>query len=79
MTFASSVSPPVIGYFVIAILAVTPQTYGLRLALWPVVTLFALRAAVSVDTALAGPYFVVRSAFHINSMQTPGSRSTLHP
>ncbi|KAF8552000.1 hypothetical protein OG21DRAFT_204815 [Imleria badia] len=63
MTFVSFVLPPVIGYFVVAVLAVTPQTYTLRLALWPAVTLFALRAAVSVDTGLGAPFFVSSMIF----------------
>jgi len=45
------VLPPVLFYFVMAVLAITPQTRALRMALWPVVALLALRASFSVDTA----------------------------
>jgi hypothetical protein len=48
-TFVSYVLPPVLFYFVLAVLAITPQTGALRMAFWPVVTLLALRAAFSVD------------------------------
>ena len=50
-TFVSYVLPPVLFYFVMAVLAITPQTRALRVALWPVVALLALRAAISVDMA----------------------------
>ena len=55
MAFVSHVLPPLLGYFFVAVLAVTPQTHILRVALWPVITLFALRAAVSVDMSLGEP------------------------
>jgi hypothetical protein len=48
-TFVSYVLPPVLFYLVMVVLAITPQTRALRVAFWPVVALFALRAAVSVD------------------------------
>jgi len=54
-TFLSYVLPAVLGYFVIAVLAVIPQTHVLRLALWPVITLLSFRAAVSVDMSLGEP------------------------
>ncbi|KAF8838766.1 hypothetical protein BDN67DRAFT_1012866 [Paxillus ammoniavirescens] len=47
--FASYVLPPVLSYFAVAVLAVTPQTHSLRIALWPFVALLALRAAMSLD------------------------------
>jgi len=52
-TLVSYVLPPVLFYFVMAVLAVTPHTRALRVALWPVVVLLALRASFSVDTALS--------------------------
>jgi hypothetical protein len=52
-TFVSYVLPPVLFYFVMAVLAITPQTRVLRAAFWPVVALSALRAAFSVDMALS--------------------------
>ncbi|KAF9242034.1 hypothetical protein BU15DRAFT_44203 [Melanogaster broomeanus] len=54
-SFVSYVLPPLLSYFVVAILAVTPQTHSLRVALWPLVTLLALRAALSLDLSLGKP------------------------
>ncbi|KAG8216343.1 hypothetical protein J3R82DRAFT_6420 [Butyriboletus roseoflavus] len=51
-TFVSYVLPPIILYFVMAVLAVTPQTRVFRVACWLVIVLLALRAAFSVDIAL---------------------------
>lgn len=48
-TLVSYVLPPVVCYFGVALLAVTPQTRAIRVALWPLVALLALRAALSVD------------------------------
>ena len=86
MTFISHILPPLLGYFFAAVLAVTPQTHTLRVALWPVVTLFALRAAVSVDMSLGEPdrkfrntSFIVSFSFLMNSTQIVESRSLLHP
>ncbi|KIK92100.1 hypothetical protein PAXRUDRAFT_830285 [Paxillus rubicundulus Ve08.2h10] len=53
--FVSYVLPPVLSYFAVAILAVTPQTHSLRVALWPLVALLALRAATSVDMSFDVP------------------------
>ena len=50
-TFASYVLPPVLCYFIMAVLAITPHTRTLRMALWPVLALLAWRAALSVDMA----------------------------
>ncbi|KAF8838767.1 hypothetical protein BDN67DRAFT_997542 [Paxillus ammoniavirescens] len=47
--FALYVLPPVLSYFAVAVLAVTPQTHSLRIALCPLVALLALRAAMSLD------------------------------
>ena len=49
VTFVSYVFPPLVCYFVAAVLAVTPQTRTARVALWPLTALLALRAALSVD------------------------------
>ncbi|KAF8552918.1 hypothetical protein OG21DRAFT_1464965 [Imleria badia] len=51
-TFVSYVLPPLACYFVVAFLAVTPQTRTVRVALWPFVALLALRAALSLDMSL---------------------------
>ncbi|KAF8552901.1 hypothetical protein OG21DRAFT_1442750 [Imleria badia] len=48
-TFISHVLPPILCYFLMAVLAITPQTQTIRLALCPVVVLLALRATVPVD------------------------------
>ncbi|KIJ05138.1 hypothetical protein PAXINDRAFT_122437 [Paxillus involutus ATCC 200175] len=53
--FASYVVPPVLSYLAVAVLAVTPQTHSLRVALWPFVALLALRAAMSLDLSLDVP------------------------
>ena len=54
-TFVSYVLPPVVCYFVVALLAVTPRTRAIRVALWPLVASLALRAAFSVDMSLGRP------------------------
>ena len=54
-TYVLYVLPPVVCYFVVALLAVTPQTRAVRVALWPLVALLALRAALSVDMSLGKP------------------------
>ncbi|KAF8552899.1 hypothetical protein OG21DRAFT_1485819 [Imleria badia] len=53
-TFISHVLPPMLCYFVMAVLAITPQTRTIRLALFPVMLLLALRAAVPMDVSLKG-------------------------
>ncbi|KAI9567223.1 hypothetical protein HD554DRAFT_2193151 [Boletus coccyginus] len=53
--FVSYVLPPLVCYFVVALLAVTPQTRTLRVAVWPLVALLSLRAALSVDMSLDKP------------------------
>ncbi|KAF8838327.1 hypothetical protein BDN67DRAFT_982589 [Paxillus ammoniavirescens] len=55
MDFASYVVPPVLSYFAVAVLAVTPKTHSLRVALWPLVALLALRAAMSLDLSFDVP------------------------
>ncbi|KIJ13307.1 hypothetical protein PAXINDRAFT_100771 [Paxillus involutus ATCC 200175] len=45
----------VLSYFAVAVLAVTPKTHSLRVALWPLVALLALRAAISIDLSLDVP------------------------
>ncbi|KAG8212916.1 hypothetical protein J3R82DRAFT_11271 [Butyriboletus roseoflavus] len=50
-TLVSYVLPPLILCFVMAVLAVTPQTRVFRVACWPVVVLLALRATFSIDVA----------------------------
>lgn len=53
--FASYILPPLICYLVVAILVVLPQTRSLRVALWPVTMLLALRAAMSLDMSMERP------------------------
>jgi hypothetical protein len=54
-TFVLYVLPPLTCYFVVALLAVIPQTRAVRVALWPLVALLALRAALSMDMSLGKP------------------------
>jgi hypothetical protein len=54
-TFVLYVLPPLICYLIVALLAVTPQTRAVRVALWPLVALLALRAALSMDMSLGKP------------------------
>ncbi|KAI9574424.1 hypothetical protein HD554DRAFT_2229995 [Boletus coccyginus] len=67
-TFVSYILPTVLGYFVVAVLAVTPQTHVLRLAFWSVITLLSFRAAVSVDMSLGEPDQRFRNAVLVTSM-----------
>ncbi|KAG9318908.1 hypothetical protein JVU11DRAFT_1018 [Chiua virens] len=53
--FVLYVLPPVVCYFAVAVLAITPQTHTTRVALWPLTALLALRAVVSVDTSHEKP------------------------
>ena len=84
--FVSHVLPPFLGYFFLAVLAVIPHTHVLRVSLWPIITLLALRAAVSVDMSLGEPdrkfrntLFVVSFSFLTNSTQMAEPRFPLHP
>ncbi|KAF8838747.1 hypothetical protein BDN67DRAFT_971059 [Paxillus ammoniavirescens] len=63
MNFISYVLPPVLSYFAVAILAVTPKTHSLRVALWPPVALLAWRAAMSLDLSFDIPQ---RKSLNIN-------------
>ena len=51
-TFISNVLPPILCYFAMAALAITPRTHTVRIALFPVVAVLALRAAVPMDMSL---------------------------
>ena len=53
-TFVSYILPPLACYVVAAVLVITPQTRTVRVAFWPIITLLAFRAAVSVDMAQGG-------------------------
>jgi hypothetical protein len=70
MSFVSHILPPWLGYFFIAVLAVTPQTHALRVASWPVVTLLALRTAVSVDMSLGEPDQKFRNSLFVVSLHS---------
>lgn len=52
-TFLLYILPPVLLYFVMAVLAITPRTRTLRVVLWPVIALLGFRAAFSVSLALS--------------------------
>ncbi|KAG8216341.1 hypothetical protein J3R82DRAFT_6417 [Butyriboletus roseoflavus] len=56
-TFVSYILPPIILYFVMAVLVVTPQTRVFRMACWPLVVLLALRATFSMDMDMALGHF----------------------
>ncbi|KAG9318899.1 hypothetical protein JVU11DRAFT_1009 [Chiua virens] len=53
-TLVSFIIPPMVCYSAAAVLAVTPKTRTIRVALLPIVTLLALRAIVSLDMSLGG-------------------------
>ena len=53
--FASYVIPPAACYIIFAVLALTPQTRPLRVALWSIVALLAWRATVSVEMSPGKP------------------------
>ncbi|KAF8126004.1 hypothetical protein EV363DRAFT_1349496 [Boletus edulis] len=48
-TFVSYILPPLLLYFTMAVLVITPQTRALRVACWPVVALLAWRATFGLD------------------------------
>ena len=54
-TFVLYVLPPLVCYFAVAVLAVTPHMRPVRIALWPFVALLASRAVLSVDMSLGKP------------------------
>ncbi|KAF8836145.1 hypothetical protein BDN67DRAFT_974581 [Paxillus ammoniavirescens] len=79
--FALYVLPPVLSYFAVAILAVTPQTHSLRVALWPLIALLALRAAMSLDLSFDIPQRKFLNIDLVLSMFAIATRSlewTLH-
>ncbi|KAF8447204.1 hypothetical protein L210DRAFT_3525234 [Boletus edulis BED1] len=91
MTLFSFAIPPVLGYFLVALLAVSRQTHTIRVALWPAVTFFAYRAAVSVDMSSQYPdtryynshfvgfmVFIIIRTFDWSLEKEPLSRA-LHP
>ena len=55
MLSVSHALPPILGYFTVALLAVTPNTHVFRLALWPAVALSAWRAGASLDMSVTDP------------------------
>ncbi|KAF9230755.1 hypothetical protein BU15DRAFT_91051 [Melanogaster broomeanus] len=54
-SFVSYALPALLSYLVVAVLAVTPQTHSLRVMLWPIAALLALRAALSLELSLGKP------------------------
>ncbi|KAH7912162.1 hypothetical protein BJ138DRAFT_1112620 [Hygrophoropsis aurantiaca] len=53
--FVSDILPPIFCYFVTAVLVLIPRTHWIRLALWPITVVLALRATSSTDFALNDP------------------------
>ncbi|KAG2085290.1 uncharacterized protein F5147DRAFT_782105 [Suillus discolor] len=51
-TFVSRVLPPVVCYFATAFLVLLPRTQPVRIALWPITAILALRAATSLDMSM---------------------------
>ncbi|KAF8135099.1 hypothetical protein EV363DRAFT_1257078 [Boletus edulis] len=74
-TFISHVLPPVVFYFASAVLAVTPQTHAVRVALWPVIALLALRTVLSVDMSCGKPEYSVLDALFTLHMLCAATRS----
>ncbi|KAF9242041.1 hypothetical protein BU15DRAFT_60550 [Melanogaster broomeanus] len=66
--FLSYLLPPVLSYLGVAVLVVTQRTQLLRLALWPLVALLALRATLSFDFSLGNPEGVGPNVFLVISM-----------
>ncbi|KAG2058209.1 hypothetical protein BDR06DRAFT_950634 [Suillus hirtellus] len=56
-SFTSRVLPPVACYFVTAFLVLLPRTQPVRIALWPITAILALRAATSLDMCMGEPKF----------------------
>ncbi|KAG2058216.1 hypothetical protein BDR06DRAFT_950650 [Suillus hirtellus] len=54
-TFASRVLPPVACCFATAFLVLLPRTKSVRIALWPITAILALRAAISLDMSMGQP------------------------
>lgn len=54
-SFVSYVFPPMVCYILVAVLAVTPQTRTVRIALCPVVASLTFRAVSSVDMSIGDP------------------------
>ncbi|KAG9313305.1 hypothetical protein JVU11DRAFT_5609 [Chiua virens] len=48
----SYILPPILCYPLVAVLAITPRTHAIRVAIWPIVTLLALRAVVSENVSI---------------------------
>lgn len=48
-TLVLYILPPLVTYFLVAVLAVSPNTRTVLVALWPLVALLTLRAGISVD------------------------------
>lgn len=62
-TSVSYVLPPSVLSAVIGLLAMMPRTRAARVALWPIVALLALRAAVGVDMSLGKPGLRIMNAY----------------
>ncbi|KAG6373496.1 hypothetical protein JVT61DRAFT_6654 [Boletus reticuloceps] len=74
-TFISHVLPPVVFYIASAVLAVTPQTHTVRVALWPLIALLALRAVLSVDMSHGKPECAFLDTFLALFMFSSATRS----
>ena len=76
-TLVSYVLPSIASYFALAVLAVTSQTRSVRVALWPLVALLALRATLSVDMSQGKPeYLLLNSMFVVSVSRDDEPRLT---
>ncbi|KAF9237751.1 hypothetical protein BU15DRAFT_75742 [Melanogaster broomeanus] len=67
-SFVSYILPVVLSYLGVAVLAIQPRTQSLRIALWPLVALLALRAVLSFDFSLGNPHGVFQNVELMMSM-----------
>ncbi|KAF9242038.1 membrane bound O-acyl transferase family-domain-containing protein [Melanogaster broomeanus] len=66
--FLSYLLPPVLSYFGVAGLVVMQRTKCLRVALWPLVAILALRATLSFDFSLGNPEGVFQNMYLVSLM-----------
>ncbi|KAG6373497.1 hypothetical protein JVT61DRAFT_6655 [Boletus reticuloceps] len=74
-TFISHVLPLVLFYFASAVLAVTPQTHAVRVALWPLIALLTLRTVLSVDMSSGKPEYSVLDTIFVVHILCAATRS----
>ena len=60
--------PHAVSTFVMAVLAITPNSRLARVAFWPIIALLALRVIASVDVSLGKPEGKLAQAFFVVSV-----------